>query len=220
MADTDHQRTTWSDRLAFLAQFLRHPRQVASIVPSTRFLERAVADRVRGRSGVIVELGPGTGGITRAILGRLAGDARLVAVELNPILAGRVARIEDPRLTIHCGSAVDLPEILRVHGCERAHAIVSGLPFSTIGRRRGRKILDAIHRSLAPDGEFIAYHVRGTLERLAGSRFEAIDATTEWLSFPPMRIYRWRRAPARTMRRELPVISRRGTATLRQSPVT
>lgn len=191
-----HLGTTWSDRVAFLGQFLRHPRQVASVFPSTRFLERRVARCVRGTSGVIVELGPGTGGITRSLLESIPADARLIAVELNPTLAARVSQIDDPRLTVHRGGAEDLPAILREHGCERAAAIVSGLPFSTICRRQGKRILDAIDRSLAPDGEFIAYHVRGTLERLAGSRFEAIDAATEWMSVPPMRIYRWRKRTA------------------------
>lgn len=196
MAESRSGATTWCDRLAFLEQFLRHPRQVASIVPSTRFLERRVAGCVQGRSGTVVELGPGTGGITRALLGTLAADARVVAVELNPTLAARVARIDDPRLIVHCGSAEDLPDILRGLGCGRADAVVSGLPFSTIGRRRAKRILDSVHRSLAPDGEFIAYHVRGTLERLAGARFDAIESSTEWLSVPPMRIYRWRKRGA------------------------
>jgi phosphatidylethanolamine/phosphatidyl-N-methylethanolamine N-methyltransferase len=220
MSDRIQQGTSWSDRLAFLQQFLRHPRQVASIVPSTRFLERRIARCVRGRSGVIVELGPGTGGITRALLESVSADARLIAVELNPTLAARVARIDDPRLVVHCGSAIDLPAVLREHGCERASAVVSGLPFSTIGRRHGRRILDAVERSLAADGEFIAYHVRGTLERLAGSRFEAIDSSTEWLSVPPMRVYRWRRARNRVGTGHLGAVPGRVTSALRQSPAT
>lgn len=220
MSNGNKRGTSWSDRLAFLQQFLRHPRQVASIVPSTRFLERRIARCVRGRSGVIVELGPGTGGVTRALLESVSASARLIAVELNPTLAARVGRIDDPRLVVHCGSAEELPAILRDHGCDRASAIVSGLPFSTIGRRHGRRILEAVERSLDPDGEFVAYHVRGTLERLAGSRFETIDSATEWLSVPPMRIYRWRRAARRAMRGELPALSRRAAAKLRESPVT
>lgn len=221
MANGSSLGTTWSDRLAFLEQFIRHPRQVASIVPSSRFLERRVAGCLGPGAGVFVELGPGTGGITRAILERIPAESRLIAVELNPILAGRVARIADPRLVVHCGSAEDLPEILREHRCEQADAVVSGLPFSTIGRRRAKRILDAVSRSLTPDGEFIAYHIRGTLERLAGSRFEAVEASTEWLSLPPMRIYRWRKAAGRAMRAKFALPSRRGVRpALGQSPFT
>lgn len=209
MSDIPPYGRSWSDRLAFLQQFVRHPRQVASIMPSTRFLERRVARCVRGLSGVVVELGPGTGGITRALLEAISADARLVAIELNPTLAARVARIDDPRLTVHRGSAEDLPAILRDLGSTRAAAVVSGLPFSTIGRRAGKRILDAVDRSLEPDGEFVAYHVRGTLERLAGSRFDPIESATEWLSVPPMRIYRWRKATRRAIRAKLAEPSRR-----------
>lgn len=198
----------WSDRLVFLGQFVRRPFEVASIVPSTRFVVRRVAGCVRGCAGTIVELGPGTGGITRAILGSISsvpGASMLVTVELNPALAERVRRIDDPRLVVHRGSAEDLPEILRRYGCAPASAIVSGLPFSTIPRMRAEGILRAIERSLAPDGEFVAYHARDTLERLVGAhprgaRLELVDKSMEWLSIPPLRIYRWRnasRGPAR-----------------------
>jgi len=74
---------------------------------------------------------------------------------------------------------------------------------------------------MAPDGEFIAYHIRGTLERLAGSRFEAVDSSTEWLSLPPMRIYRYRKATGRAMTATFAPPSRRGVPpALGQSPFT
>jgi len=205
MDDRSMHRTTWSDRLAFLGQFLRRPLQVASIVPSTRFVERQVASGVAGAGGVVVELGPGTGGVTRALLASISPEARLIAVELNPVLAARVARIPDPRLVVHCGSAEDLPEVLRSHGCAEASAIVSGLPFSTIPRTRALRVIEAIDLSLAPGGEFVAYHARDTLERLvgtqtAGSRLELVHQRMAWLSIPPLRIYRWRRVPSHAVR--------------------
>jgi phosphatidylethanolamine/phosphatidyl-N-methylethanolamine N-methyltransferase len=186
--------TTLSDRLAFLGRFIRQPLEVASIAPSSRFVARRVARCVRGASGTIVEIGSGTGGITRALLGTIAADARLVAVELNPALAERVARIDDPRLVVHCGSAEDLPVILRQHGCSPANAIVCGLPFSMVPRLRGMRILRALERSLAPGGDLVAYQIRDTLGRMIGSRLVAIEETIEWLGIPPLRISRWRRA--------------------------
>jgi len=204
MDDRSMHRTSWSDRLAFLVQFLRRPRQVASIVPSSRSVERQLAATVAGATGVVVELGPGTGGVTRALLASVSPEARFIAVELNPVLAARVARIPDPRLVVRCGSAEDLPEILRDQGCSSASVIVSGLPFSTIPRTRALRVLEAIDRSLAPGGEFIAYHARGTLERLVGtqvegSRLELVHQRMAWLSIPPLRIYRWRRVPSHAL---------------------
>lgn len=195
-------RTTWADRLAFLGQFIRQPLQVASVAPSNRFVKARLARCVEGRSGTVVELGPGTGGVTCALLSRLSASARLIAIELNPALAARVARIPDPRLLVHCGSAEDLPDILREHGCGAADTVVSGLPFSTIPRARALRVLDAIERSLASDGEFVAYHARGTLERLVRSRanggvLELVEACRVWMNVPPLRIYRWRKVATR-----------------------
>lgn len=202
MTDRSIQRSRWSDRLAFLGQFLRSPMQVASVAPSTRFVERRIARCVAGVSGTIVELGAGTGGVTRAILSSISGAARLVAVELNPVLARRVAQIRDGRLVVRCRSAEDLPEILGEQCCGTPSAIVSGLPFSTIPHARAVRILDAIERSLAPGGEFVAYHARNTLERLVdardpSSRLELVDESFEWRSIPPLWIYRWRKPAGR-----------------------
>jgi phosphatidylethanolamine/phosphatidyl-N-methylethanolamine N-methyltransferase len=190
-------RTNWTDRLAFLGEFFRSPLQVASIVPSTRFVERQVARRVADCPGVVVELGAGTGGVTQALLSSISRSARLIAVELNPVLAARVARIGDPRLVVHCGSAEELPEVLRAHGCIAAAAVVSGLPFSTIPRARALRVLSAVERSLAPGGEFVAYHARDTLERLVAARrfrtrLELVEGCMAWINIPPLRIYRWR----------------------------
>jgi phospholipid N-methyltransferase len=192
--------TSWSDRLAFLGQFLRRPLEVASIAPSSRFIARRVARCVRGARGTVVEIGSGTGGVTRALLETIAPDARLVAVELNPMLAERVARIPDPRLIVQCGSAEDLPAILEDHRCAPASAIVCGLPFSMVPRLRGMRILRALERSLAPRGELVAYQIRDTLGRMIGSRLETVEESIEWRGIPPLRVSRWRKAhDARTI---------------------
>ena len=83
-------------RLAFLQGFLQHPREVGSIIPSSRFLERRIvraADIKDAR--VIVELGPGTGGTTRALLRVMRPDAKLVAIEINPRFAALLAALSD-----------------------------------------------------------------------------------------------------------------------------
>ena len=71
-------------RLIFFQAFLKRPREVASIVPSSRFLmRRAVRAAHLESARVVVELGPGTGGTTRALLRAMTRDARLVAIEIN-----------------------------------------------------------------------------------------------------------------------------------------
>ena len=87
------------ERIAFLHSFLRRPQQVASVVPSSRFLERRLVSLAGiGHAGLVVELGPGTGGTTRALLAALPAHARLLCIELDPDFAARLVREPDPRL--------------------------------------------------------------------------------------------------------------------------
>ena len=82
------------DRLEFLRGFLTKPKEVGSIIPSSRFLERRIircADVSHAK--VVVELGPGTGGTTRALLRAMAPDARLVAALIGGILMWKVPKL-------------------------------------------------------------------------------------------------------------------------------
>src|SRR5262245_56823241 len=87
---TARLRTAWDaraqmqDRLRSLKQWARNPREMGSITPSSRFLTRAVVERIDfSRARYIAELGPGTGVFTQAILERLAPDGQILAVDTN-----------------------------------------------------------------------------------------------------------------------------------------
>ena len=181
-----------AERIAFLRGFLKYPQQVGSIIPSSQFLERRIA-RLAGVSNarVVVELGPGTGGTTRALLKSMRDRARLVCLELNPQFHDIVRRIADPRLIVHHGSAEELGEVMARHGLEAADAIVSGIPFSTMPPPIAGRILDGIYGALVPGGRFVAYQVRGHVEVLSRPYFGPAQVDVELLNIPPVRIYRW-----------------------------
>lgn len=181
-------------RLAFLSGFLKRPGQVGSIIPSSRYLERRIvrlAEVTRAR--VIVELGPGTGGTTRALLRAMAPDARLLAIEINARFADLLAREGDRRLSVHRTSATKLASVLASQGHAAADVILSGIPFSTMTRDVGRQILRAAHDALAPGGLFVAYQVRDRVRDLGNEVFGRARVQTEILNVPPMRIFRWRK---------------------------
>lgn len=176
----------------FLQEFVRHPRQVASVVPSSRFLERRIVETAGIRSAkTVVELGPGTGGTTRAMLRAIGQDARLLTIELNPHLHALVSRIGDPRLIPHFGDARELSRIISSHGLDAPDAVVSGIPFSTITPQIGNQILEAIHSALAPGGRFVAYQVNRRVATLSQLFPEPDEAQFEFLNIPPLRIFRW-----------------------------
>ena len=192
-ARPSRRRIAHDPRIQFLRGFLRRPREVGSIIPSSRFLERRVvraarADRVR----LAVELGPGTGGTTRALLRALPPGATLLAIEINAHF-GRMLRaeIDDPRLVVHEGSAAEIAAALAAHGLGTPDLIVSGIPFSTMEPDEGLAILRSAHAVLAPRGRFVAYQVRDRVKTLGRRVFGAASVQMELLNVPPMRVYCW-----------------------------
>ena len=180
------------DGLRFLLGFLRRPMTVASIVPSSRWLTRRIAQAtVCDGTRVVVELGPGTGVVTRALLEALPRDGRVLALELEPDFAERLAEEPDPRLLVHQGNAVDLRAIAGEHGLPRVDAIVSGIPFSTLGPELGGQVLRAAWSVLAPGGRFVAYQFRPHVDRFATPLFGPPDVEFEPRNVPPMSVYRW-----------------------------
>ena len=185
-----HQGMT--DRIVFMQQFLKHPHQVASIVPSSRFLERRIIQLAEVRSAhTVVELGAGTGGTTRAILGAIPPRATLLSIEVNPQFCGLLGRILDTRLIVHRSSAQELRETLSRYGLPAPEVVISGIPFSTMGRIAGSRILKAISSVLAPGGRFVAYQVSTRVADLSRPFLGPARVEVELLNVPPMRLYRW-----------------------------
>jgi len=184
------------DRLEFLRGFLHKPKQVGSIIPSSRFLERRIircAEVAQART--IVELGPGTGGTTRALLRAMAPDARLIAIEINPRFVRHIAgQVSDGRLSVLEGSASDVAEILAREGHEGTDVMLSGIPFSTMPRPLGLAILRSVRDALRPGGRFVAYQFRDRVEALGREVFGRPKIQTEIRNVPPMRVYTWERS--------------------------
>ena len=149
------------------------------------------------RARILVELGPGTGGTTRALLRAMRPDARLLAIEINPQLAEKVRlRISDPRLIVHHGSALEIGAALRSHGLPAPEVVISGIPFSMLLPEEGRAILRAVHEALAPEGRFVAYQMRNRVAQLGREIFGPPRVEREVRNVPPMRIYYFHKSSA------------------------
>ncbi len=180
------------NRIVFFQEFLKNPKQVASIVPSSRFLERRVVEVAGIRSAeTIVELGSGTGGTTRAILRAMPPHAKLLSIEVNPLFHASLDRIDDPRLIAHNGSADELVVTLSLHGLDAPDAVVSGIPFSKMSRSSASRILATISSVLAPGGRFVAYQFHNRVESLCRPLFGPGQTEVEFLNIPPTRVYSW-----------------------------
>jgi phospholipid N-methyltransferase len=184
------------DPIAFFSGFLKRPKEVGSVIPSSRFLERRiVASAELANAKTVVELGPGTGGTTRALLRAMRPDATLLAIEINPHFAVLLKnRIHDPRLVVHHGSATDIAAIVDKHDLPAPDVVLSGIPFSTMPRQLGLDILNSVDAGLAAGGRFVAYQFRDRVETLGREVFGPARKKLEIRNVPPMRVYRWDKA--------------------------
>lgn len=179
--------------IAFLRGFLGRPKEVGSIIPSSRWMERRIIRTAEvAKADVVVELGPGTGGTTKAILQAMRPGSRLLAIEINPRFCALLRKsIDDPRLIVHHGSATELRKTLEQYELPAPDAVLSGIPFSTMPRPAGLAVVRSVHESLAPGGRFVAYQFRDVVQSLGKRVFGKASVQFELLNVPPMRVYRW-----------------------------
>lgn len=186
------QQKKQDDRIVFLQEFFRHPSQVASVIPSSRFLERRILSVAGIHSArTVVELGGGTGGTTRAILRELPKDGKLLVIEINPRFCARLRHIHDPRLIVHRGNAQELGDAIAAHQLPAPDVVISGIPFSTIKPDIGERILKAIKAVLGASGRFVAYQFSKQVNDLASPLLGPPRVELALLNIPPMRVYRW-----------------------------
>ena len=187
---------------SLFVRFLRHPGQVGAFCPSSRFLAVEMTQKIGMEDArTVVELGPGTGAITREILPRLREDARFFAVELDSGMAASL-RSAFPRADVRCGSAAELPKILEDSGSPRADVILSGLPWAVFPSDLQDAILDGVISGLAPGGGFATFaYIQGVVLP-AGIRFrrkleklfrEVECSPVVWRNLPPAFVYRCRK---------------------------
>lgn len=176
----------------FLKRFLSRPRQVASIVPSSRSLVRKVASKMDfERSRVIAEFGPGEGCHTREMLRRMDSHSHLLLFELDPELAGHLQHHfrAEKRVTVLHADANDLPQALASRGFTHCDYVVSGIPFSLLEPEKKRALLRSTFDSLAPhdDSAFIIYQVTNELkDRGHCSHFPRVESEYFLVNIPPM----------------------------------
>jgi phospholipid N-methyltransferase len=193
--------------LLFGRNFLKHPRMLGSVIPSSRFLvNRLLAQVDWTRARVIVEYGPGVGTVTTEILRRMAPDAVLVAIETNADFVRFLRRrIQDPRLQLVHGSAANADDVLAGAGLEQADYVISGIPYTTMPEGTRDQILRKTHALLHPHGTFLVFQfTRAVLPSLRGL-FGIVREEFELRNVMPARLFYCRRdAERRTISRPAP----------------
>lgn len=186
------------DAVTFFTSWLRSPIRLASVTPSSAATAALIAREIDQKTGAVVELGPGTGPFTRALIDRGVAEQDLILVESFPEFARRL-REEFPRARVLEMDAVRLSEL---HAEARAiGAVVSGLGLSLMQPQAVVAILEGAFGLLRPDGAFfqLSYHPRCPVpNRMLGPlNLEAKCVGRTFCNLPPAWIYRIaRRDPA------------------------
>ena len=182
------------DEVRFLRSWIEKPLHMGAVMPSSKLLARTMAQYVDVESkGPVIELGPGTGAITNALLEHGVDQKRLVLVEYNP---GFCALLRDryPQAKVVQGDAYALRDSLGEVLDAPASAVVSGLPLVTKPMLTRLKLIRDAFVALAPGAPFVqfTYSVAPPIPKsLPGVSTEASERI--WMNLPPARVWVYRK---------------------------
>ena len=184
----------FDDEVRFIRSWLEKPLSTGAVTPSGRVLARTMARYVEPEvPGPVVELGPGTGPVTEALVDHGVDPARLVLVEFNPMFC-QLLRVRFPTATVIQADAYGLRRALASALRQPAAAMVSGLPmFTKPLRTRVRLLRDALSlmQPGAPFVQFTYAAVSPMPRAYSGARAQA--SARIWFNLPPARVWVYRK---------------------------
>lgn len=180
------------ERLSFLVQYFRNPKEVGAILPSSPAAAEMMTREIYPSDAPVLELGPGTGSFTRAILARGIKPQDLTMVETNHEFCTLLQR-EFPGTHVHCMNAADIAK-RDLFGGRKVGAVVSGVPFLLLKPEEATAILRAVFEVMRPDAAlyqvtygFKVPFPRSTLKALG---LVAKHAGHTFRNAPPASVYR------------------------------
>jgi phosphatidylethanolamine/phosphatidyl-N-methylethanolamine N-methyltransferase len=185
--------TTFSDNLRFLRALMTRPKHIGAIAPSGPALARSMAQQIDpARPGPVLELGPGTGVITQALLERGIAPERLTAVEYNPDFAADLAA-RFAGVTIIQGDAFDLARTLGPGQSTPFAGIASGLPLLNFPMAFRRALIDGALARLAPGAPLVQFSYGMYAPVVPPAGYAVRRAALIWANLPPARVWVYRK---------------------------
>lgn len=182
------------EEIFFLSRWLRAPLKTGSVRPSGRNLTKLIARAVSdvGPDDWVVELGGGTGAVTRALLEAGIRPERLVVLERDRALSAWLRR-SFPRVTVIAGDAEHLGRHLAVGGPRKIRHVVSSLPLLSLPRLQRKAILAETFDLLGPAGSLVQYSYGPACPVPRALRAElglsAKSVGMAWRNLPPARVW-------------------------------
>ena len=184
--------------MSFLKEFIKHPFEMGAFAETSPRMSRVMAEAAElAKRSTVVELGPGKGVITEAIVPRLAPDATFLTIEVNKNLTEYMNRHYPDVQTYH-GVAQDLPKFLKESGKKNCDAIISGIPWAVMPVKEQEALMKTLYDTLEPGGVFVAIaYLSGlhapsgrTFRKLMKRHFKDVGTTrVVWTNLPPALAY-------------------------------
>ena len=189
---SDPFQTTFSDRLTFAREWVRAPLKVAAAGPSGEALARLITQEISPSSSPVIELGPGSGVFTRALLRKGVPERRIALVERGDLFLDELKRAF-PKAHIHAIDASNLRH-RRIFSDEQAGAVVSGLPFLSMPTIKVYSILLGAFRNLRHDASLyqFTYGRRCPVSPVILARLGLVTQRLGWTvrNLPPASVYK------------------------------
>ena len=180
-----------ADSGLFLREWFADPQRTGSVTPSSPKLAAAMARWLPSDpESYVLELGPGTGAVTQALIEHGLREDRLVAIENNPKLA-RLLHRRFPRAHIITGDAWHLDQLLRDHEQEipSVGAVISSLPLLNFSKEEASSLAAKIRSVLDARGRWVQYTYQLGKNRNRGADdFRLLASQIVWLNLPPARV--------------------------------
>ena len=182
----------------FIKQFLLHPTEVGSIIPSSKTLSKSIVNIPDFTTKkCVVEIGTGNGVVTQEIIKILPAKTIFFGVEINRKFVEETKK-NCPTTNIYHGSAKDLKKYLKENDFDHSDCIISELPWGAFNNYLQDELLEAIYNSLEKNGDFITISFLQSIlfppskrfHQLIEKKFEKVNKTPIiWKNFPPAFIY-------------------------------
>lgn len=176
----------------FLSRWLKAPHLIGALAPSSQHLARAMARQVDlDGAELVVELGGGTGSITRALLEGGLPPERLVVVERDEALH-HLLRQRFPGLRVLRGDAAHLVSLLRAYGITGASTVVSSLPLLSMPKSLRQRIVEQAFALLDEKGALVQF-TYGVASPIAACGLDLVGEVVArvWRNFPPAAVWRF-----------------------------
>lgn len=184
--------------MKFLLEFIKHPIQTGSVIPSSKYLARKYIElsKLKTRK-TIVELGAGNGCISKHIQKEKDKKSKYFAIEINSKLS-KIIRENHPNITLYEDNMLYLRKYLKKHNSKNCDCIISGIPWTNFHKQKQIELINAIYENLEIKGVFltIAYiyspylWTGKNLKQLLDEKFETVETSKiVWRNFPPAIIY-------------------------------